>query len=89
MSSTDTPTKLRGIVAPLPPGTPCRVALVDGDAEYAILPRGAGIDLADMVSAQLEVLCTIKAEGDDRLLHVRSYTVLDGPDEDSWFDNDA
>lgn len=79
-----TATTLRGYVAPLPSGQPCRVALVCGDEEYPVLPRGAGIDLADMVSAQLEVVCTIQEDADARRLHVRSYQALDGDDE-AWY----
>lgn len=88
MSTTDT-VKLRGVIAPLSSERVCRVALMDGDMEYPILPRGAGIDLADMVSSQLEVACVIQEEGDIKRLLVRSYTVLDeGQDEDAWFPDD-
>ena len=82
MNTTALPIKLRGFVAPLPDDHPCRVALVDGDDEYPILPRGAGIDLLDMVSEQLEVVCTISEEGENKLLHVRSYTILGDSDEE-------
>jgi hypothetical protein len=85
MDTTPSSVTLRGLVSPLPSGHACRVALVDGDAEYHILPRGAGIDLADMVSRQLEVAGTIIEEEDAKLLHVRSYTVLDAIDDDSWY----
>lgn len=81
------PTTLRGYVAPLPSGQPCRVALVCGEDEYPVLPRGAGVDLTDMVSAQLEVVCTIQEDGESRLLHVRSYRTLDADDEVAWFDD--
>lgn len=84
------PTTLRGYVAPLPSGQSCRVALVTADNEdgYPVLPRGAGIDLADLVSVQLEVVCTIREEGETRLLHVRSYQVLDAlEDEEAWYGN--
>ena len=81
------PTTLRGYVAPLPSGQPCRVALVCGEDEYPVLPRGAGIDLSDMVSSQLEVVCTIQEDGESRLLHVRSYQELDAEDE-AWFDDE-
>lgn len=85
------PTTLRGYVAPLPSGQPCRVALVaaDNGEEYPVLPRGAGIDLVDMVSAQLEVVCTVHEDGEAKRLHVRSYQVLDALDDDEAWYGDA
>lgn len=80
-------TTLRGYVAPLPSGQSCRVALVVADSgqEYPVLPRGAGIDLADMVSAQVEVVCSVQEEGENKRLFVRSYQPLDAlDDEDVW-----
>ena len=79
---------LRGLISPLPSGRACRVALADGGEEYHILPRGAGIDLAAMVSRHLEVTGTVREENDVRLLQVRSYTVLDAIDDDSWYADD-
>lgn len=85
MSTTDT-VKLRGVIVPLSSERTCRVALMDGEVEYPILPRGAGIDLADMVGSQLDVACVIQEEGDVKRLLVRSYTVLgEGQDDDTWF----
>ena len=80
-------TTLRGYVAPLPSGQSCRVALVVADSgeEYPVLPRGAGIDLADMVSAQVEVVCSVHEEGENKRLFVRSYQPLEAlDDEDAW-----
>ena len=77
---------LRGYVAPLPSGQGCRVALVVADSgeEYPVLPRGAGIDLADMVSAQVEVVCSVHEEGENKRLFVRSYQPLEADDENAW-----
>lgn len=80
-------TTLRGYVAPLPSGQNCRVALAvaGSDEEYPILPRGAGIDLADMVSAQVEVVCSVQDDGESKRLFVRSYQPLEAlDDEDAW-----
>ncbi len=79
----NTSTIVRGFVAPLSSGSSCKVALVDGETEYRVLPRGAGIDLADMVSAQIEAHGTVTEEDDARFVHVRSYNVIDADDE-SW-----
>ena len=81
MSITASPTTLRGFVAPLPVEHQYKVALLVGENEYPILPKGAGVDLLDMVSLQLEVICTIHEEGADKLLHVRSYTLLESDDD--------
>ncbi len=83
MTSSSQITILRGTVAPLPPGSPCKVCLVDGDREYNIIPRGAGADLVDLVSAQLEVTGTVKEEEESFSVQVRSYKVLDADDE-AW-----
>ena len=86
MSITASPTTLRGVVAPLSTDHSCKVALIVGDDEYPILPKGAGIDLLDMVSLQLEVICTIQEEDVNRYLHVRSYTILES--DDDWMDDE-
>lgn len=87
------PTTLRGYVAPLSSDHACRVSLVctdnGGEKEFPVLPRGAGIDLVDMVSAQLEVVCAVQEENDVKRLLVRSYQVLDSLDEDAWFGDEA
>ncbi|MDL2272373.1 hypothetical protein LJC23_05000 [Desulfovibrio sp. OttesenSCG-928-I05] len=61
-----------------------RVALVtDSGDEYAIAPKGAGADLAELLSARVAVSCEIRStEGDAACIQVRSYTLLDEfPDE--------
>lgn len=85
--NTNLPTQtLRGIVSPLPSGSPCRVSLLDGEIEYHVLPRGAGADLVEMVTLQLEVVASVQ-EGatpdDPKQIQIRSYKVLDS-DDDTW-----
>lgn len=61
-----------------------RVALVtDSGDEYAIVPKGAGVDLAELLSARVAVSCEIRtSEGDAACIQVRRYTILDEfPDE--------
>lgn len=85
MSTPAPSTTLRGYVAPCTIGNPCRVALFSEDIEYPILPKGAGVDLADMVSIQVEVKGNLHEDGENQILHVRSYTVLE-EEEDEWLD---
>ena len=49
------------------------------------MPRGAGVDLADEVGAQVEVdgLVQEDAEG-ERLVQVRSFRILDEFEEGGW-----
>lgn len=56
-----------------------RVALVtDSGDEYTILPKGAGVDLAEYLSARVAVSCEVMNLGDDTAcIQVRSYTLLD------------
>lgn len=78
--------KVRGDVAPFSGKGECRVVLREGDVEYRILPRGAGVDLADEVGSQVEVDGFVREEGEDVVsIQVRSYRVLDDFDDDeSW-----
>ena len=49
---------VRGYVTAVPRGTDARqarVAIVQDDVEYRIIPRGAGVDLDDEVSVPVEV----------------------------------
>ena len=90
MSNTASSVVMSGLIIPLAEERRCRVALIADDVEYPILPRGAGIDLADMVSSQVEVKCTIEEEGERKRLVVRSYKVLDmdDNDDDSWYEDE-
>ena len=86
MNTSAPSTTLRGYVAPFTAGNQYKVALVNNDEVYPIQPRGAGVDLADMVSIQLEVKCTLHEDGDKQVLHVRSYTIMEEED-DEWLDD--
>jgi hypothetical protein len=61
---------------------PCggaKVALVtDSGDEYVVLPKGAGADLAEYLSARVAVSCEVRNADDDMVcIQVRSYTLLD------------
>lgn len=59
------------------------VAIVQDDVEYRILPRGAGVDLADEINAQVEANGLDHEEDGVHYLAVRAYKVI-GDDSDSW-----
>ena len=87
MSLSAAPLTIRGTLVPFSPAPSdpqCRVALEQNDtcALFAILPRGAGIDLDDMVGSSLEIICTVQRPAPEEdegaaFVHVRSYRDLD------------
>ena len=82
---------IQGYVAPLPKDSDGRwqVAIVDGDVEYHVVPRGAGVDLAEHLSAQVEVQAMLIEEPDSPLrIQVRSYRLIDQLDDDAWYEDD-
>ena len=83
------PITVKGYVTPLPRSADeaqARVAIMQDEREYRIIPRGAGVDLDDHLSALVEVtgVCT-ESEGVLRV-QVRGYRVLE---DDGWLDDDA
>ena len=54
------------------------------DVEYRIIPRGAGADLADEVSALVEVTGLLEQADEVNYIQVRGYTLVD--DTSSWDD---
>lgn len=105
MSSQEIQT-IRGYVQALPKAQgredAAKVAVITDDGtEYLVLHKGAGMDLVDYISADVEVQgIVVPASGtvdatmteDDEasplFLTVRRYTLIDGYDED-WYDDDA
>ena len=80
------PITVRGYVAAVPRSVDARqarVAVVQDDVEYRIVPRGAGVDLDDEVSVPVEVSGIMEeADGVVHLI-VRGYKVLE---DDSWLE---
>ena len=60
-----------------------RVAVVQDDVEYRVMPRGAGMDLADEVSVPVEVTGLVEEVDGVFYLTVRGYKVLE---DDSWLE---
>lgn len=86
--TTSGPITVKGYVTALPRSADeaqARVAILQDDQEYRIIPRGAGSDLDDHLSSLVEVtgVCN-EDEGVLRLL-VRGYRVLE---DDSWLDDE-
>ncbi len=77
---------VKGYVTAVPRGTDARqarVAIVQDDVEYRIIPRGAGVDLDDEVSVPVEVTGLLEVADEMSYLMVRGYTVLE---DDSWLE---
>ena len=81
---------VRGYVEALPrkkDERQARVAIVQDEVEYRVLTRGAGVDLADEVSAQVEASGTVEEQDGIKYMTVRSYRLLD--EEGGWDDDKA
>ena len=80
------PITVRGYVAAVPRSVDARqarVAVVQDDVEYRIVPRGAGVDLDDEVSVPVEVSGILDEADGVVYLTVRGYKVLE---DDSWLE---
>ena len=80
------PITVRGYVAAVPRSVDARqarVAVVQDDVEYRIMPRGAGVDLDDEVSVPVEVSGIMEEADGVVYLIVRGYKVLE---DDSWLE---
>ncbi|MTJ92050.1 MAG: hypothetical protein F8N36_04180 [Desulfovibrio sp.] len=80
------PITVRGYVAAVPRSVDARqarVAVVQDDVEYRIMPRGAGVDLDDEVSVPVEVSGIVEEADGVVYLTVRGYKVLE---DDSWLE---
>lgn len=81
-----TPVTVRGYVVAVPrtvDARQARVAVVQDDVEYRIMPRGAGVDLDDEVSVPVEISGLVEEEDGVTYIAVRGYTVLE---DDSWLE---
>ena len=82
------PITVRGYVAAVPRSVDARqarVAVVQDDVEYRIVPRGAGVDLDDEVSMPVEVSGLVEEADGVMYLTVRGYKVLE---DDSWLEEE-
>lgn len=77
--------KIRGDVALFAGRGDSRVVVRAGDVEYRVMPRGAGVDLADEVGAQVEAdgLVQEDAEG-EFVIQVRSFRILGEFEDGGW-----
>ncbi|WP_300718895.1 hypothetical protein [uncultured Desulfovibrio sp.] len=79
------PITVKGYVCSVPRASDARqarVAVMQDDVEYRIIPRGAGADLADEVSALVEVTGLLEQVDEVNYIQVRGYTLVD--DASSW-----
>lgn len=83
----NSPIRVKGYVTSVPRATDsrqARVAILQDDVEYRIVPRGAGVDLDDAIGILVEVNGVLEEYDDIRYLSVRSYTLLE---DDSWLED--
>ena len=62
----------------------CRVAVTQDGREYRILPRAAGVDLADKINVMVEASGQLEEQDDTAWLTVRHYKAY----EEEWDDQD-
>lgn len=82
------PVTVKGYVAAVPhlvDARQARVAVMQDDVEYRIVPRGAGVDLDDEVSVPVEVTGLLEEQDGVNYLTVRGYKVLE---DDSWLEEE-
>jgi hypothetical protein len=60
-----------------------RVAIVQDDVEYRVVPRGAGIDLDDEISTLVEATGLLEESDGVNYIMVRAYRALE---DDSWLE---
>ncbi|MDR1777946.1 MAG: hypothetical protein LBR31_08995 [Desulfovibrio sp.] len=80
------PIRVRGYVVAVPrslDARQARVAIVQDDVEYRVVPRGAGVDLDDEVSLLVEATGMHEEQDGTHYLIVRNYKALE---DDSWIE---
>lgn len=86
---TSTPITVKGYINPLPRTADenlARVIISTSETDYYVVPRGAGIDLDDHLSASVEAIGTVTEKDELLYLHVRKYTLTDVFEND-WYDD--
>lgn len=78
---------IKGYVTVLPTNaneTGARVAVEEDGIAYHVIPRGAGVDLDDHLSAFIQVTGLVHQDEDEtRFIAVRAYTLLE---DDAWLE---
>lgn len=79
---------IRGDVLPLAGNKNCRAVVVDGEVEYHVVPCGAGTDMVEHFSEQVEAEGVLSEDEDGiHWIKVRRYRLVDNLDEDSLYDD--
>ncbi len=75
---------VKGIVTSVPlDSRQTRIAIRQGDEEFRVLPKAAGIDLENEINVSVEAKGEVLKEEDVTYFTVRSYSVLE---DDGWDD---
>ena len=90
MTSQQNLVTVRGYIVSLPKQggrDDAKVAVQDENgAEYLVLPRGMGLELADNVNAKVEVTGALQDKDEQKFILVRQYQLMDEYD-DQWYDD--
>lgn len=79
---------IRGDVLPLAGNKNCRAVMVVDEVEYHVVPRGAGTDLVDHFSEQVEAEGMLSEDEDGiHWIQVRSFRLVDNLDEDALYED--
>lgn len=79
--------KLQGYVTSIPQDErKCRIAIQVDDSQYRVLPKGAGVDLAEEVNALVQVSGAVESADETMYITVRGFTLLE--DDGDWAGDD-
>lgn len=63
----------------------CRIAIQENDSQYRVLPKGAGVNLAEEVNALVKVSGAVESRDEVTYITVRGFTLLE--DDGDWGDD--
>ena len=64
----------------------CRIAIQENDTQYRVLPKGAGVDLAEEVNALVQVSGAVESHEEISYITVRGFRLLE--DDGDWGNDD-
>ena len=64
----------------------CRIAIQNDENQYRVLPKGAGVDLAEEVNAMVQVTGAVETRDEVAFMTVRGFKLLE--DDGAWVSDD-
>ncbi len=75
--------KVQGYVMSIPQDErKCRIAIQENDTHYRVLPKGAGVNLAEEVNALVQVSGAVESRDEITYITVRGFKLLE--DDGAW-----